>query len=78
MEIKVLGSGCDRCKKLEEMVSRVVYRMGIPASVEKVTDIQEIMRYGCMMTPGLVVNGKVVCSGRIPGEKEISKWLEEK
>jgi small redox-active disulfide protein 2 len=73
--IKILGSGCANCKRLEASAQRVVEALAIEAKVEKVTDYAEIMKYSIMATPGLVINGKVVSSGRIPSETEISDWL---
>jgi small redox-active disulfide protein 2 len=75
--IKVLGSGCANCKKLEAMVKKSVDAIGIEAEVIKVTDYDEITKYPILSTPGLVINEKVVSAGRIPGESEISSWLNE-
>ncbi|AFV12114.1 redox-active disulfide protein 2 [Thermacetogenium phaeum DSM 12270] len=77
MEIKVLGTGCAKCKKLEEMVREVVGELGVDADIVKISDLNEILEYDIMMTPGLVVNGEVVCSGRIPKKEEIRKWLQQ-
>lgn len=66
MDIKVLGTGCARCKTLEQTTRKAVEELGLTADIEKVEDIQKIMEYGIMRTPGLVVNGKVVLSGQIP------------
>ena len=75
MEIKVLGTGCAKCKKLEQMAKQTVDEMGIEANIEKVEDIYKIMEYGVMRTPGLVVNEKVVLSGRLPKAGEIKELL---
>ncbi|WP_346863979.1 thioredoxin family protein [uncultured Draconibacterium sp.] len=75
MEIKVLGTGCTKCKKLEELTREVVAEMGIEANIEKEEDIYKIMQYGVMRTPGLVVDGKVVLSGRLPKTKELKELL---
>ncbi len=76
MEVKVLGTGCAKCKKLEEMVINVMKENNIDGNVEKVTQINDIMSYGIMMTPGLVINGKVVSSGNLPKETQILEWLK--
>lgn len=77
MEIKVLGTGCAKCKKLEELVRDVVAELDMEASISKVTDINEILDYDVMMTPALVVDGEVKCFGRIPGRDEIKGWLQK-
>jgi small redox-active disulfide protein 2 len=75
MEIKILGTGCSKCKTLEELTRKVVKDNGIDASVTKVEDIMEIMKYNIMTTPALVVNEKVVSKGRIPSSEEIKQFL---
>ncbi len=75
MEIKILGTGCSKCKSLEELTRKVVKDNGIEADVTKVEDILEIMKYNIMTTPALVVNGKVVSKGRIPSADEIKQFL---
>ena len=75
--IKILGSGCANCKRLEAMARKVVGNLGIEAEFEKVTDMYEIMKWPILSTPGLVIDGKVVSSGRIPAESEIVDWLKE-
>ena len=75
MEIKILGTGCQKCKTLEKLTREVVEQNNIDASVSKVEDIVEIMGYGVMTTPALVVNGKVEIKGRIPSSDEIKKLL---
>ena len=74
-DVKVLGPGCANCQRLAAMVQKVSDAEGVAASVEKVTDYAEIMRYGVMRTPGLVVDGQLVVSGRLPSEEEIRGWL---
>lgn len=76
MEIKVLGPGCPKCKKLAESTQKAVEEMGIQAEVIKVEDINEILKYDIISTPGIVVNGKVIHSGRIALKKEIIKLLQ--
>lgn len=76
LNIKILGSGCANCKRLEAVARKVVSDLGLDAEIEKVTDMNEIMKWPILSTPGLVVNGKVVSSGRIPSESEIAGWLK--
>lgn len=76
MNIKILGSGCANCKKLQAITEEVVKEMGIAPTIEKVEDIQKIMGYGVMRTPALVINEKVKVSGKIPSKDEIKKYLE--
>lgn len=77
LTIKVLGSGCANCKKLEAITKKVIADLGLEAQIEHVTDYGEIMKYPILSTPGLVINEKVVSSGRIPVESEITDWLKE-
>lgn len=75
MIIKILGTGCSNCKRLEENTKKAAAELGLDATIEKVTDMKEIMKYGIMKTPGLVVDGKVKVSGRVPTAEEIKKYL---
>ncbi|MFO8076009.1 MAG: thioredoxin family protein [Egibacteraceae bacterium] len=75
MDIKVLGPGCANCVKLEEQTRKALDDLGTEASIEKVTDMAEIMSYGIMSTPGLVVDGEVVVAGKVPSAKAIGKLL---
>jgi small redox-active disulfide protein 2 len=75
LTVKVLGSGCENCKKVESIARKVVTSMGLQAQVIKVTDWAEIKKYPILGTPGLVINEKVVCAGRIPSEAEVTTWL---
>ena len=75
MEIKILGPGCPKCKTLEKLTREVVEQNGIVATITKVEDIVEIMKYGVMTTPALVVNGKVEMKGRVPSSDEIKQLL---
>lgn len=77
MDIKVLGTGCANCKSLEKAVINALAEMNIAANVEKVEDIQKIMSYGIMRTPGLVINDKVVLAGRVPSIKELKEIIEK-
>ena len=76
LNVKVLGSGCANCKRLEALVRKVAAERGIAAEIEKVTDFAQMMRWSVMATPGLVVNDTLVSSGRIPSETEIASWLQ--
>ena len=75
--IKVLGSGCPNCKKVEGIVRQAVGNMGLEAEIVKVTDYVEMMAYPILSTPGLVINENLVCSGRIPSDTEVSVWLAD-
>jgi len=75
LTIKVLGPGCENCKNLASLTTRAVNALSIEAKVEKVTDYAEIMKYKLLATPGLVINEKVVCAGRVPSEAEITTFL---
>lgn len=77
MVIKVLGPGCMKCQTLEKKVIEVVQKNNIDALVQKVTDLQQILNYGVMITPALVINEKVVSTGVIPKEEEILNWIRE-
>lgn len=73
--IKILGSGCENCKRLAILTERAVTHLGIEAQVIKVTEYLEIMKYNILSTPGLVINEKLVSAGRIPSLAEITSWL---
>ncbi|HCT29555.1 MAG TPA: thioredoxin family protein [Bacteroidales bacterium] len=75
MNIIVLGTGCAKCKNLEQLTRKVVADLSLNAEVTKEEDIQKIMSYGIMRTPGLVKDGKVILSGRIPSESELKELL---
>jgi small redox-active disulfide protein 2 len=75
LEIKVLGPGCANCKRLEQITRREVDKLGVAADIEKVTDYGQIMAYGILSTPGLVINGQVMAYGRIPSNQEVTDWL---
>jgi len=77
LEIKVLGSGCANCVKLENLVKEVVSENNLTANVEKITDREKFLGYGIMLTPGLLVNGKVLSSGKIPTKSTLEHWLKE-
>ena len=75
LTIKVLGSGCANCKRVEQIVHKVVDEMALQAEIIKVTEYPEIMKYNVMSTPGLVINEKIVSTGRIPTPAEVTSWL---
>ncbi len=77
VSVKVLGTGCKKCQNLENKVRELVASNNINATVEKVTDIQEMVNYGIMMTPGLIINEKVKSFGIIPKDDQIINWLKE-
>lgn len=76
LQVKIIGSGCANCKKLEAVTRAAATAAGIDAEFIKVTDVKAIMEYDILSTPGLVINGKVVASGRIPTQAEIQQWLK--
>ncbi|HEX2991111.1 MAG TPA: thioredoxin family protein [Anaerolineales bacterium] len=75
LTIKVLGSGCANCKRLEQIARKVISDMSVEADVIKVTDYNDIMSYDILSTPGLVIDEKVVSSGRIPTPAEVTTWV---
>ena len=75
LTVKILGSGCANCKKLEAVVREAASSASLEAQFVKVTDINAIMAYDVLSTPGLVINDKLVSSGRIPTQAEIRQWL---
>jgi len=77
MEIRILGPGCPRCNEVEKRTINVLAEMNIAADVQKITDLNKIAEHKIFATPGLIINGKIKCSGRIPSKEEIKKWIEE-
>ena len=77
MEIKILGTGCPRCDEVEKRTMNALVELNIAADVQKVKDINEIVKYGILGTPGLVINGKIKSSGRIPSLEEIKSWIKQ-
>jgi len=75
LKIKILGAGCPNCKRLEQETKKAVDNLAIDAEVEKVTDYQRIMTYDVFSTPGLVINEKVVSTGKIPSQAELISFL---
>jgi small redox-active disulfide protein 2 len=76
LEVKILGTGCPKCKRLEKTARSAAEEAGVEATFIKVTDINDIMSYPIASTPALVVNGEVKCSGRLPNTQEIIGWLQ--
>jgi small redox-active disulfide protein 2 len=76
MKIEILGMGCARCKTLEEQVRQALKELNVEAQVEKVADLDRISAYGVLMTPGLVINGKVRSSGTLPSMSNLKEWIE--
>jgi len=77
LNIKILGTGCPKCRELEELAKKAVAELSIAANVEKVTDLDKIMAYGVMMTPGLVIDEQVKIAGKIPTVDQIKNWIQE-
>jgi len=77
LTIKVLGPGCSNCTALEAVTRKAVAMMGMPAEIVKVEDYVEIMKYPVLSTPALVINEKVVVSGRVPGVDQVTTWLAD-
>ncbi|MCT4602548.1 MAG: thioredoxin family protein [Marinifilum sp.] len=75
MDIKVLGTGCAKCNSLEKAVKEAVAQKGVDATVTKVEDIMQIMQFGVMTTPALVIDGKVVVKGKVPSVEDIKAFL---
>lgn len=77
MEIRILGTGCPRCNEVEKRTMNALAELSVAADVQKVKEIKEIAKYGILGTPGLVINGKLKSSGRIPSLEEIKAWIQE-
>ena len=77
MEIKVLGPGCAKCSKTEEIVKAAVAEAGVTAEVEKVTDLMKIAGYGVFGTPAVVVDGEVKSVGKIPDKEDVKSWIQK-
>jgi small redox-active disulfide protein 2 len=77
MNIKVLGAGCAKCHALDKAVREVVQEMKLDASVEYITDMQKIMQYPILATPGLVIDEKLVVAGKVPDKKQLAKYLTD-
>ncbi len=77
MEIQILGPGCPTCGEVEKRVKNALAELKVAADVEKIADIKKMMSFGILSTPGLVINGKVKSTGRIPRLEEIKAWIQE-
>lgn len=75
MDVKVLGTGCANCKNTIALIEQVARDKGVPVSVSKVEELREIMSYGVMSTPGVVIDGKVVHAGGVPSRAKVEQWL---
>ncbi len=75
MDIKVLGTGCANCKRTIQLIEQVALAKGVPVTLGKVEDIREIMGYGVMSTPGVVIDGKVVHAGGVPARSMVEGWF---
>jgi small redox-active disulfide protein 2 len=75
MKIQILGTGCAKCRSLTANAEKAVQELGLEAEIEKVTAIQEIMKFQILMTPGLVIDGQVRAAGRVPSTEEIKRML---
>ena len=77
IEIKVLGTGCPKCKRLEQIAAQAVAEAGVEATLLHVTNMEQIMAYPIMSTPGLVINEELKSSGHLPRKEEIVAWLQQ-
>jgi len=75
LTVKILGSGCANCKNVEAVARRAIADLSLEAEVIKVTDFKDIMAYNIMSTPGLVINEKLVCAGRVPSQAEVTTFM---
>ncbi len=77
MNIKILGTGCARCREMEKAVKEVVSEMKVEAGIEHVTDMNKILEYPILTTPGLVINEKLVVAGKVPNKKDLAKLISD-
>lgn len=75
MDIKVLGSGCAKCRQLYELTGKALEQLGVEATLSKVEELEQIMAFRVLMTPALVINGQVKVAGRLPSAAELTSWL---
>lgn len=78
MEIKILGSGCAKCSNTKKLIAGVAEELGVEVEIEPVTDLMKITEYNVMSTPGVVIDGEVVSSGKVPSRAEVRAWIEER
>ena len=78
MEIKILGSGCAKCSNTKKLIAGVAEELGVEVEIEPVTDLMKITEYDVMSTPGVVIDGEVVSSGKVPSRAEVRAWIEER
>ena len=78
MNILVLGPGCPKCTEAEKIVKKALQEAGVQASVEKISDFQEIAKLGVFSTPAVVIDGKIKCVGKVPSKSEVLEWLSMK
>lgn len=76
LNIKVLGPGCTNCHRVHDITVEALEELGVEATIQHVTDRQEYPKYGLLYTPGLVINDKLVCAGRIPSKAEVTAWIK--
>ena len=76
MEIKVCGPGCANCTKAENVVKEAVAEAGVDAEIYKITDFAEMAKLGVLSTPAIIVNGKIMCVGKVPSKNEVIQWLK--
>ncbi|MBK1685427.1 thioredoxin family protein [Rhodoferax fermentans] len=76
MDIKVLGTGCANCKNTQALIEQVAQDKGVAIALSKVEDLREILAYGVMSTPGVVINGQVVHAGGVPSRDKVTRWFE--
>lgn len=77
MNIKILGPGCARCNQLENLTKEVLKELNLDVNVEKISDVEEILKYPIMGTPALIINEKIKVAGRVPSKEQIKKWIDE-
>ncbi|MFH2123788.1 MAG: thioredoxin family protein [Pseudomonadota bacterium] len=76
MEIKVLGPGCAKCSEVEKLMQAVVDETGVAATIEKISDFQQIAQHGVFSTPAVVIDGQVKCVGKVPSKNEALEWMK--